>query len=408
MHSRRRPGSGAGWITNLTTLTCTRADVLAEGTAYPPISITVSVAANAAANVTNTVTVSGCGDTNLSNNTAIDPTTIKPSSGGGSTLVTLAGRDVNGLAGGANNYGPSPLPPTTNAVGVTVAGLMRGSGVGTNNTGAGRAWGGNNWIDTSSSAAISNNRFVTFALAAHAGYKMSYAAVSKFDYRRSTTGPTNGWLQYQIGPGAFNDLAIVSYPTNTSGGGSLSPIDLSGIADLQNVGAGTNVTFRIVNWGSTSSNGTWYLFDVSNSMALDFEVRGTVSPAVIPLTPIQLWRLQWFGTTADSGAAAATTTAANGMPNLLSYALGLNPLVLTNNPVVGDIDTGYLRLTVSRNPNATDISFHVELSDGLAPSSWSTNGTTVISDTPTLLQVRDNATVGASAGGYMRLRVSRQ
>jgi uncharacterized repeat protein (TIGR01451 family) len=397
--------SGAGWTTNLDTLTCTRVDALADGAAYPPITITVSVATNAAANVTNTVTVSGGGDTNLANNTSLDPTTINPASA--VSLVTLVGWDVNGLAGGANNYGPSPLPPSTNAVRVTVVGLTRGSGVGTNNTGAGRAWGGNNWIDTSSSAAITNNRFATFALTAHAGYKVSYAAVSKFDYRRSSTGPTNGLLQYQIGSGTFNDLAIVSYPTNTSGGGSLSPIDLSGIADLQNVGAGTNVTFRIVNWGGTSSNGTWYIFDVSNSIALDFELRGTVSLEVVPLTPIQLWRLQWFGTTADSGAAADTTIAANGMPNLLSYALGLDPLVPTNNPVVGDIDTGYLRLTVPRNPSATDISFHVELSDGLAPFSWSANGTTVVSNTPALLQVRDDAPVSASAGGYMRLCVSR-
>ena len=187
----------------------------------------------------------------------------------------------------------------------------------------------------------------------------------------------------------------------------MPPIDLSGIAALQDVGAGTNVTFRIVNWGGTSSGGTWYIFDVANSTALDFEVRGTVSPAVDPLTPIQLWRLQWFGTSANSGAAADTTIAANGMPNLLSYALGLNPLVPTNNPVVGSIDNGYLLLTAPRNPNATDISFHVELTDSLAPSSWGTNGTTVISDTPTLLQVRNNAPVDSSAGGFMRLRVSR-
>ena len=60
-----------------------------------------------------------------------------------------------------------------------------------------------------------------------------------------------------------------------------------------------------------------------------------------------------------------------------------------------------------RNPNATDVSFRVELTDSLAPSSWDTNGTTVVSNTPALLQVRDNAPVSASAGGFMRLRVSR-
>jgi hypothetical protein len=125
------------------------------------------------------------------------------------------------------------------------------------------------------------------------------------------------------------------------------------------------------------------------------------------MDPIQLWRLQWFGTTADSGAAADTYLAANGMPNLLNYALGLNPFIPTNNPVVGDINTGYLQLTVPRNPNATDISFHVELSDGLTPAFWTTNGTTVVTNTPTLLQVRESAPIGSSASGFMRLRISR-
>src|ERR1051325_10705841 len=83
--------------------------------------------------------------------------------------------------------------------------------------------------------------------------------------------------------------------------------------------------------------------------------------AIIPLTPIQAWRLQWFGTTANSGVAADTYIGtSDGMENLLKYALGLNPLVATNNPVVVDISSGYLRLTSPKNPNATDVSFHVE------------------------------------------------
>jgi hypothetical protein len=64
-------------------------------------------------------------------------------------------------------------------------------------------------------------------------------------------------------------------------------------------------------------------------------------------------------------------------------------------------------LTVPRNPGATDVSFYVELTDSLAPSSWSTNGTTVVTNTPALLQVRDNIPVGSSDNGFMRLRVSR-
>ncbi len=53
--------SGTGWT--CTGTTCNRSDVLAPGASYPPIRITVSVASNAAATVTNAPAVSGGGDT---------------------------------------------------------------------------------------------------------------------------------------------------------------------------------------------------------------------------------------------------------------------------------------------------------------------------------------------------------
>ena len=277
--------SGAGWTANLGTLICTRSDTLAAGAAYPPITVTVDVAANAAALVTNTASVSGGGDGNAANNTASDPTVINPS-GSGSSPITLVGWDVSGLTGGTDNFGVSPLSPTTNAANLTAGGLTRGSGIGTTGNGAARGWGGNTWTNTSWTSAISSNRFVTFNLAANGGYKVSFASISRFDYRHSATGPVNGLLQYQIGSGAFADIAALAYPSNTSAGGSLSPIDLSGIAALQNVGAGTNVTFRIINWGGTSSGGTWYVFDVAGSSAPDFVVQGTVSPAVVPVADL--------------------------------------------------------------------------------------------------------------------------
>src|SRR3954469_7858125 len=49
--------SGPGWT--CTALRCTRADVLAAGASYPPITITVAVASNAAATVTNTAALTG-------------------------------------------------------------------------------------------------------------------------------------------------------------------------------------------------------------------------------------------------------------------------------------------------------------------------------------------------------------
>jgi uncharacterized repeat protein (TIGR01451 family) len=72
---------GTGWVPNLGTLTCTRADALAAGAAYPSITVTVNVSASAPASVTNSATVSGGGDTKVANNTANDLTFINPSGG---------------------------------------------------------------------------------------------------------------------------------------------------------------------------------------------------------------------------------------------------------------------------------------------------------------------------------------
>ena len=66
----------APWVCVLGTLTCTRSDALAAGASYSPITLTVTVANNAPASVTNTANVSGGGETNTANNTANDPTTI--------------------------------------------------------------------------------------------------------------------------------------------------------------------------------------------------------------------------------------------------------------------------------------------------------------------------------------------
>ena len=189
----------------------------------------------------------------------------------------VAGWNVSTLTGGTNLFGASPLAPTVTDPNVTVGGLTRGSGVGTSGAAAGRAWGGNGWLATSAAAAVTANQFATFTITPNAGFTVSLSSVSKLDYRRSASGAASGLFQYQIGAGPFNDVGTISYSVSASAGGSISPINLSGIAALQNVAAGTTVTFRIVNFGGTSSGGTWYIFDVAGSSATDLQVDGTIS-----------------------------------------------------------------------------------------------------------------------------------
>ncbi|UKZ03696.1 DUF11 domain-containing protein (plasmid) [Streptomyces viridifaciens] len=67
--------SGTGWNCTLNNLTCTRSDVLAAGSSYPPITLEVDVSCSARDQVTNTVTAIGGGDT--VSHIASDPTRIK-------------------------------------------------------------------------------------------------------------------------------------------------------------------------------------------------------------------------------------------------------------------------------------------------------------------------------------------
>lgn len=83
--------SGSGWSCNAGgTPTCFRSDVLASGAFYPPITLTVNVAANAPATVTNTASVSGGGDTNAANDSASDPTTVTPQVVGADLAIAKA------------------------------------------------------------------------------------------------------------------------------------------------------------------------------------------------------------------------------------------------------------------------------------------------------------------------------
>ena len=130
---------------------------------------------------------------------------------------------------------------------------------------------------------------------------------------------------------------------------------------------------------------------------------------ILTMTPLQSWRYIYFGSTANSGAGADTTiAAADGLPNLLKYALGLNPLVSGNTSglITPDITTGFLRLTVTKNPAATDVTFTIQGTNDLSTaSSWSTNGVIIDQNTTTLLQAHSSTSL-TSGSYFLRLNVT--
>jgi hypothetical protein len=278
--------TGSGWSSSLSPLQATRADPLNSGLAFPALLLTVTVASNAPGLVTNLAVLTLENDANAANNVATDVTTILPlSSGGGTGSNLLAGWDVSGQSA----YGLSPLAPTTNAAQVLVVGLTRGAGVTTTPTAASRAWGGNGFNATSETAALTAGDVITWGVSAAPGYRLSLGAVGRFDYRRSSSGPAQGTLQYQVGAAGFVTVTNLSYSATASSGASLGPIDLSGISVLQDLDASRTVTFRVINWGASSAGGNWYVFDVANSSALDLTVLGRVTPELgLPATPPEL------------------------------------------------------------------------------------------------------------------------
>jgi uncharacterized repeat protein (TIGR01451 family) len=122
--------SGDGWTceVGIGSPNCTRSDPLAAGASYAPITLTVNVAFNAPASVTNVVTVSGGGEVNTSNDTASCPTTITTSSGGVRIYLTSG-----------NSW---PVPANWNSSHNTVEVIGGGGSAGGSQAGVGYGTGG--------------------------------------------------------------------------------------------------------------------------------------------------------------------------------------------------------------------------------------------------------------------------
>jgi hypothetical protein len=201
--------------------------------------------------------------------------------------TVLAAWEVNGVHL-IQAFGPSPFIATTSSESVKVGGLTRGSGLTSTGTAANNAWGASGWFSPGfpiqdKNTAIANNKFVSFTITPNFGVNISLTTIEPYNTRRTASGPQTGIWQYSINGGAFIDIGspITWGPVTTpaSTGNLQSAIDLSGIADLQNLTSATVVTFRIVNWdadedpGINNNNKTWYINDIPSN---DLIIRGKI------------------------------------------------------------------------------------------------------------------------------------
>lgn len=184
----------------------------------------------------------------------------------------VVGWEVTGQSG----WGTQDLPataPSYHDPDVTVSGLTRGAGFATTNSAVQNGWGGHGIEGPTTAAdAITAENFVTFTVTPSATFEFSAASLD-LNYRRSGTGPTHFALQYQIGAGTFADVGDFELSSTSSAGATVPTIDLSLIPELQDVSASA-VTFRIVPYGATGADGTFYLYGPQSGF--DLEVKGSV------------------------------------------------------------------------------------------------------------------------------------
>ncbi len=122
--------SGTGWA--CTTLpTCTRNDVLTAGASYPVINVTVSVAANAATPLSNSVSVTTTAtESSTANNLTTDATIIVAGTAG-SLTVTKAGNGSGTVASedGGINCGATCMQSYVNSSNITLTATAAGGSV---------------------------------------------------------------------------------------------------------------------------------------------------------------------------------------------------------------------------------------------------------------------------------------
>ena len=131
------------------------------------------------------------------------------------------------------------------------------------------------------------------------------------------------------------------------------------------------------------------------------------------LTPLQTWRANHFGNPSNVGAGAdIATPAGDGVPNLIKYALGLDPYTpaatsqLPSGSILPDGGQSYLTLTANYVAQAPDVTYAVEVSGDLR--SWTSGPpfTVTLTNTTTQLTVRDNVPFGSAPTRFIHLRIS--
>lgn len=206
-------------------------------------------------------------------------------------------------------------------------------------------------------------------------------------------------------------LGDVSVPTGYSIGGFTPPA----------LGNGESTTFELTLTASSAGLVTGTV-SFTNNDGLNPDIYAgdpaSETPFVMHLSGLVTdtmdhWRKQYFGPSAENSGDAAddAAPAGDGIANLLKYALGLNPIASYPSGINVATDLtpeGSLRMTVTRNPAATDVMLSIEVSGDLkSASAWSDADTAVDEDALTTYQAHDTTPSASAQSRFIRLSVAR-
>ena len=190
-------------------------------------------------------------------------------------------------------------------------------------------------------------------------------------------------------------------------------VTLGGLVTVEAEGgefdAGTHLVLRHQGALTGAANWTWTPPAGSNlAGAFDFSTPGEVRLVVsrVPVTPLEQWRVTHFGVVEPAGIVAdLQDPEADGLPNLLEYALGGDPLEADAGVVAPRValSAGRLALTFGRIADPALV-YEVEATSDLATWGvvWSSTG---VANTAGPVTVSDAAEGAEQPRRFMRLRV---
>lgn len=193
----------------------------------------------------------------------------------------------------------------------------------------------------------------------------------------------------------------------TTGGTAVSGTDFVALPTTVTIPAGSATTTLTVT--PVSDSLAQGMRSLTVAVAADFAlVRDSAQNAAITLDdkPFDAWRFANFDTSELANPAHSSETAdpdADTLPNLIEYALGLSPETPDTNPITASEAGGYLQLTATKNPAATDITWSAEASGDLetwTPANIDTN-------TSSIFVSSDTVEIVGTEKRFMRLKVAK-